>query len=329
LQPSELGNSHSRRCVSTVRVRKTVGILYEHPEWFRPLFAELDRRGVEYEPIRADRLVFDPAEREPRHALVVNRMSPSAWTRGHAGAIFSTAHYLAHLDEIGANVLNGAGAYRIEISKVAQASLLAGLGIRYPRTRVLNDPAQAVAAAEGLRYPVLVKPNVGGSGAGIVSFAGADELAAADIDLGLDGTALLQEHVPARGGHVVRVEILDGRLLYAIRLLLAPGSFNLCPADYCELPGIADGVSGRGLPIEGYDPPDELVEDAKRIVAAAGLDLGGVEYLVDDRDGEAYFYDVNALSNFVADAPNVVGFDPFVDLVDLIVERADRVVAHH
>jgi hypothetical protein len=52
------------------------------------------------------------------------------------------------------------------------------------------------------------------------------------------------------------------------------------------------------------------------------MDVGGVEYVVSARDGQPYFYDVNALSNFVADAPNVVGFDPFIDLVDLIVERA-------
>ena len=132
----------------------------------------------------------------------------------------------------------------------------------------------------------------------------------------------MQEQLPAEGDQIVRIEILDGRFLYAIRLLLTPGSFNLCPADYCELPGIADGVSGRGLPIEGYEPPPAVVEDAKRIVAAAGLDLGGVEYLVDARTGTPTFYDVNALSNFVADAPNVVGFDPFVDLVDLIESRA-------
>ena len=48
------------------------------------------------------------------------------------------------------------------------------------------------------------------------------------------------------------------------------------------------------------------------------MDLCGIEYVVDERDGEAYFYDLNALSNFVADAPNVIGFDPFVNLVDLI-----------
>jgi glutathione synthase/RimK-type ligase-like ATP-grasp enzyme len=301
---------------------KPVGILYEHPEWFQPLFAELSRRGVPFQPIDAARHSFDPAARESGYSLVVNRMSPSAWTRGHAGAIFHSLHYLAWLDGIGANVLNGFSAYQLELSKAAQCALFASLGVRHPRTRVVNSAAAATEAAADLRFPVLVKPNIGGSGAGIVSFATYDELAAADLAPGLDGTLLVQEQLPAEGEAIVRVEILDGELLYAIRILLAPGSFNLCPADYCELPGIADGVSGRGLPIEPYEAPDELVDDAKRIVSAAGIDVGGVEYLVDARDGDAYFYDVNALSNFVADAPEVVGFDPFVDLVDLILERA-------
>jgi hypothetical protein len=301
---------------------KPVAILYEHPDWFRPLFAELGRRGVPHEAIHADRLSFDPAVRASPYSLVVNRMSPSAWTRGHAGAIFHSLHYLAWLEGIGANVLNGYDAYRLELSKAAQCALFASLGLRHPRTRVVNSPAAAAEAAADLRFPVLVKPNVGGSGAGIVSFATPEELAAVELPPGLDGTLLVQEQLPADGEAIVRVEILGGELLYAIRILLAPGSFNLCPADYCELPGIADGVSGRGLPIERYQPPDEIVEDAKRIVGAAGIDVGGVEYLVDARDGEAYFYDVNALSNFVANAPEVIGFDPFVALVDLIVERA-------
>jgi hypothetical protein len=302
----------------------TVGILYEHPLWFAPLFAELEARGVAYERLHAAELVFDPAERDVPYSLVVNRMSPSAWTRGHARAIFHTAHYLAYLEQIGVPVVNGLAAYEVEISKARQCALFARLGVRHPRTRVINDPAQAPAAADGLRFPVLVKPNVGGSGAGIRSFATAADLsaAAAGLELGLDGTSLVQEHLPAEGDSIVRIEILDGELLYAIRLRLVPGGFNLCPADYCELPGIADGVSGRGLPIERFDPPEAVVEDATRIVAAAGIDVGGVEYLVDARDGLPNFYDVNVLSNFVANAREVVGFDPFADLVDLVVARA-------
>ncbi|MDX6399359.1 MAG: hypothetical protein QOJ43_2767 [Gaiellaceae bacterium] len=303
-------------------MEQPVGILYEHPQWFVPLFAELERRGIPFERIQAHNLLFDPAELESRYSLVVNRMSPSAWTRGHERALFSTLHYLAYLAQAGTPLLNGPDAYLVELSKVRQISLLASLGIEHPRTRVIDDPARAVDAARELEFPVVVKPNVGGSGAGITSYASLDELAASEVALGVDGTALVQEQLPAEGDSIVRIEILDGRFLYAIRLLLLPGSFNLCPADYCELPGVADGVSGRGLPVEGYEPPAEVVDDAVRIVAAAGMDLGGVEYLVNSRTGKATFYDVNALSNFVANATEVIGFDPFVQLVDLIAERA-------
>jgi len=301
---------------------RPVAILYEHPLWFEPLFPELESRGITYERLHAERHAFDPAVQETPYSLVVNRMSPSAWMRGHARAIFHTLDYLAYLDTIGARTVNGHGPYSYELSKARQTALFARLGVRHPRTRVVNDGAAAIDVARELRFPVLVKPNIGGSGAGIVSFESVDELAAAELDFGLDGTALVQERIPAAGDSIVRVELLNGELLYAIRILLVPGSFNLCPADYCELPGVADGVSGRGLPIEAYDPPADVVTDAKRIAAAAGMDVCGIEYVVDERDGEAYFYDLNALSNFVADAPNVIGFDPFTNLVDLIVERA-------
>ena len=303
-----------------------IGILYEHPLWFEPLFAELDRRGVAYEKLHAADLTYDPAGREPSHSVVLNRMSPSAWTRGHGHAIQQSLNYLAYLDSIGADVINGHAAFQVEISKARQSALFARLGVRSPAARVVSHASQLASAADGLRFPVLVKPNVGGSGAGIRSFTTPAELGSAaadgDHDLGIDGTALVQEHAPAADESVVRIEVLGGEFLYAIRLRLLPGSFNLCPADYCELPGIADGVSGRGLPIEAFGPPRELVEDAKRIVAAAGMELGGVEYLVDERDELPYFYDVNALSNFVANAPDVIGFDPFVDLVDFVLQRA-------
>lgn len=308
---------------------RPVGILYEHPEWFKPLFRELERQSVPFVPIDAARHAFEPGTEANDYSLVVNRMSPSAGIRGHGQAIFHGLSYLTHLEEIGADVVNGRRAFEFEISKARQIDLLARLGVRYPRTRVVNHHSQIIGAAEDLRYPVLLKPNIGGSGAGIRSYAEPGELAEAvsageRFEMGADHTILVQEHMPARDQAIVRIEILDGEFLYGIRLRLVPGSFNLCPADYCDLPGIADGVSGRGLPIVSYRPPEDLIDQARRIVAAAGMDVGGVEYLIDDRDGEAYFYDLNALSNFVADAVQVIGFDPFVDLVALIGRRAER-----
>lgn len=302
-----------------------IGLLYEHPEWFKPLFAALDARGANYDAIHAAHLAFDPAEQEIPYSVVVNRMSPSAWLRGHGQAVFHTANYLAYLDDIGANVINGYEAYRHEISKAAQLRLFSRLGVRYPRATVINDPALAHQAARDLAFPVLVKPNVGGSGAGIASFDNPESLqdaaATRQLEMGPDGTALVQEQLPARGDRVYRVEILADRFLYCIALDLEPGTFNLCPADYCAVPGMADGVSGRGVPIIAIDPPLDVIEAARRLVRAGGMELGGVEYLINDRDGLPYFYDVNALSNFVADAEHVVGFDPFVDLADFIIDR--------
>jgi glutathione synthase/RimK-type ligase-like ATP-grasp enzyme len=307
-------------------MRTPIAILYEHPEWFRPLFAELERREIPFHRLHAAELAWDPGATTSPYALVVNRMSPSAWTRGQAGAIFHTQHFLDHLEAIGTPMINGPAAYRVELSKARQIGLMAELGIRHPATRVIVDPARAVAAAEEIGFPILVKPNIGGSGAGIRTFESAAELQAAvhegSLQLGLDGVGLVQQQLGAEGDQIVRIEILDGRYLYAIRLLLTPGTFNLCPADYCQVPGSADGVSGRGVPIERFDPPAELIEDAQRLLEAAGADLGGVEYLISVDDGLPYVYDVNALSNFVADAPTLLGFDPFVDLVDLILQRA-------
>jgi hypothetical protein len=59
-----------------------------------------------------------------------------------------------------------------------------------------------------------------------------------------------------------------------------------------------------------------------RIFRSARVDIGGMEYLESERDGAIYLYDVNPISNFVTDAPRLIGFDPFVRFVDYIERRA-------
>ena len=43
--------------------QKTIAIYYEHPDWFRPLFAELDRREIPHVRLDAADHRFDPHER--------------------------------------------------------------------------------------------------------------------------------------------------------------------------------------------------------------------------------------------------------------------------
>ena len=309
-----------------------IAIYYEHPDWFRPLFAELDRRGTDYVKLDARRHFYDPAQITREYGVLFNRMSPSAYLRADHPGIFYTLGYLAHLERLGTRVVNGRQAFTTETSKALQLTLLQGLGLPYPRARVIGDPAAAPAAAEGLRFPVVVKANIGGSGAGVVRYDSLEELARAaqegSIDLGIDKTALVQEFVPARDGRITRVETLGGKYLYAIHVYAPGDSFNLCPADICQTTDgveLARGAAPADAPknrmrVEGYTPPDDVISAVERIMAASGIDVGGIEYMIDDRDGSLVYYDINALSNFVADAPRVVGFDPFARLADYLEE---------
>ena len=315
--------------------RKPIAVFHEHPDWFKPLFAELARREIPYVRLDAAAHSFDPSEREAPYSLVVNRASPSAYTRAHGQTTFYTLHWLRHLERLGVPVVNGSSVYGLEISKATQLDLLEDLGLPYPRAIVINDASQAPGAAEALRYPVLVKANIGGSGAGIVRYdspaALAASVAARQVALGVDGTALVQESAPLRDGHITRVETLGGQYLYAINVYPAVGSFDLCPADACQTTDGVELVRGAcaidapktGLRVEGTTPPADIIAEVERIAQAAHLDVGGIEYLVDDRDGKHYYYDINALSNFVADAVNVVGFDPWGPFVTYLVERAE------
>jgi hypothetical protein len=312
-----------------------LAFLYEHPQWFNPLFSELERREVPFDKLFIPDHFYPIGQEKPSFKVLFNRMSPSANSRDHGSGIFHTLAYLEHLELNGIRVLNGAKAFRYEISKAAQHSLLQSLRIRFIPSRVIHRASQAVAAAEGLRFPIVVKANIGGSGKGIVRFDTKEQLEASAnsgaLDLGYDSIALVQEFVPARGGTITRVETLGGKYLYAIQVYLTGETFDLCPADICQT---ARGESlnnacvieaaKAGLKVEGYTPPAEVIQNIERIVQAAGIDVGGIEYLIDDRDGEIYYYDINALSNFVADARRVIGFDPFENLASFLEEEVRR-----
>jgi hypothetical protein len=316
-----------------------IAVYHEHPDWFKPLFVELERRGLPYVRLDASAHVYDPSEDDVPYSLVVNRASPSAYLRGHRQSTFHTLHWLRHLERIGIPVVNGSSVYAYELSKASQIDLLEELGLPFPKSRAINHPTVALDAAKALRYPVLVKANIGGSGAGIVRYENHEALFSAikrgDVELGIDGVALVQESAPLRNGHIVRVETLGGKYLYGIKVFPVAGSFDLCPADACQTTNGVELVGGAcavdapktGLRVEAYTPPDEIIAQVEAISRRAGLDIGGIEYLIDDRDGQHYFYDINALSNFVADPEYVLGFNPWTSFVDYIERRAARLPA--
>ena len=292
-----------------------LAVFYEHPQWFEPLFAALDRHGLDWKAIRIQDHTFDPADPKPPAPVILNRLAMSSFLRQEEHALFYSMAVLGHWEANGARVINGAGVLAYDTNKARQLSLFRAAGLDTPKTRVAHRRADVPRLAAEVGYPVMGKVNVGGSGAGMIRYDDAEELGAAVGDgltpVGVDGVALVQEYVPARDGRVIRCEVLDGKLLYALALDGAGSTFDLCPADVCM-------VDKPTITISAFQPQPDMTAAVERIAALSGLDVGGIEYMVDDRDGRAKFYDLNALSNFVAKPLEVLGWDPHDRLVDYL-----------
>lgn len=305
-------------------------VFFEHPEWQKPLWAALDKRGLNYKAFDLKKASFDP-DALPEAKLYFNQASPSAYVRGNTRAVPFVLSMMRSLELRGARVLNGSSAFSLELRKTEQCALLAGLGIAHPRTLAFNDPEAAIASWSG-SWPALVKPEQGGSGARMFLLNSREELLRLLRDqpeLWLpDNLFMLQEyfHVDASRG-IVRMEFLGGKLLYAMRVV-SHGAFNLCPSEACNPEGGGEGICEvpalkPSKPVEFYPYPEvpaAAVEMGERIAAAGKLDVCGIEYL-EASDGRLIFYDVNANSNLRKPIGEAFGFDPFERVVDFLQSR--------
>jgi glutathione synthase/RimK-type ligase-like ATP-grasp enzyme len=305
-------------------------VLFEHPDWQKPLWAALERRGIRYSAFDLKRAAFDP-DALPEAPLYFNQASPSAYVRRNTRAVPLALSLMRSLELGGARVLNGSRAFLLELSKSAQAALLGKLEIPHSQSLVFNDVETALAQWIG-GWPALLKPEQGGSGARMFLLHSADELRRLLRDqpsLWLpDNLLLLQQYFPvdpAQG--IVRMEFLGGKLLYAMRVI-SNGAFNLCPSEVCNPEGggeshcaVPTGAPAKHVEFYPYpEVPTEAVEAGERIMAAGGLDVGGIEYL-EATDGRLVFYDINANSNLRLPIGQAFGFDPFERVVDYLTEQ--------
>eukprot|EP00211_Chloroparvula_japonica_P007284 CAMPEP_0119125602 /NCGR_PEP_ID=MMETSP1310-20130426/4819_1 /TAXON_ID=464262 /ORGANISM="Genus nov. species nov., Strain RCC2339" /LENGTH=335 /DNA_ID=CAMNT_0007115685 /DNA_START=161 /DNA_END=1168 /DNA_ORIENTATION=+ len=328
-------------------VYREVVVLYEHPSWFDDLFAFLEERSITHARVHVSDIKYCPDMVDGSSivmkngvtisrdkSLVLNRVSAVPHHISEPSFLPYYQNFLRYLELLGVPVVNGSASYAVGLSKALQYTILQKNGAKVPRSRVVRSQEEIVDALGDLQFPILFKPNTGGSGAGIIRWTTRDEAEAefsggTHIPFGLDGVGLLQEYHRPKGGCIYRVEILNHEFLYGLVVPVLDGSFNYCPADGCNIDRAQQQGAFNQCPLERkkagaldltpYAPTPEEVDVSKRTLSDCSCDLGSVEFLISERDGEHYYFDVNPLSNFVGNAKELVDTNPYERLLSLIL----------
>lgn len=295
-----------------------LAILYEHPFWHQPLFDELDKLGVSYLKIDLTNNTLNLLD-IPQATVYYNMVSPSAYKRDNQKAIPFSKAICNALEKNKKRVLNGSASNELEFSKSNQIALLNSIDAQSPNTIIFNT-ISSLEMIKGIAYPLILKPEQGGSGARIYlinSFGELENLLSTQPELWLpDNLLLLQEKLDYDEMFgIIRIEFIEDEMLYAMRVV-SHGAYNLCPSivcnpengsnSVCEIPTLA-----RKPEFYPYvEISDKEIIEAKRVFKATNHSIGSVEYII-DKKGRQVFYDINANSNLRDSIGQAFGVKPF------------------
>ena len=303
-----------------------VHIIHDNPEWITPFTDALDRLGVAYVEWLLPETTIDLAA-EPPAGLFWSRLSASAHTRTDPHVKEYGRAVLDWLAAAGRRVINGRDVYELEVSKIRQHRELAGQGFDVPRTAAAFGSQALVEAAAGFTPPFITKHNQGGKGLGVRRFdslaeleAAADEFAPGGTNAPIDGITLIQEYVQPAQPFITRAEFIGGRFHYAVRVDVSGGSFELCPADACEVPGAGAGPDVDEVPQfarrNDVTAATPLIARLETLLSGLGIEIAGIEF-IDTADREVV-YDINTNTNYnpsVESAELSAGRQPAVDRI--------------
>ena len=272
-------------------------ILTDIPEWVRPLVDLLKSRGIKVQ-------VADDPEQIVANGLIVNRVSSLLAERDKARADRIT-HSLRTWEAEGRSVINGSLCFQTGYSKLAQAKLFTECGVLTPPTYPAVPGGRAIHGKV-----VLLKPPAGGFGRGIRTLE--DGKPAPDGLFSRDEGWIEQELLTAADGCVHRIEVLGSDILYEARSPIQADEFNYC---------LAHPESDVTL----WSPREiapKVTESVKKILRAARMELGAVEYLLDEKDNPV-FIDLNPVSSFHPGATAVLGRDPLEATASYLIHRSE------
>ncbi|MBI5761132.1 MAG: RimK family alpha-L-glutamate ligase [Planctomycetales bacterium] len=213
-------------------------------------------------------------------AVIVRTMPP-----GSLEQVVFRMNLLAQLEAQGVQVLNPARAVECAVDKYLTTARLMAAGLPVPRTIVCETADAALAAFETLGRDVVVKPLFGSEGRGILRVTDPDLALRVFRTLERIQAVLYLQQFVDHDGSDLRVMVLDGRVLAAMKRRGADGDFRTNVSR-----------SGQAEPVE---LTDEQRDWALRASAAVGTRVAGVDLLY-DRRGRGHVIEVNGVPGWKA-----------------------------
>ena len=209
---------------------------------------------------------------------------------------------LRHFEQAGVLVVNSSAAIETAKNKMMTSQLLSRAGIPIPNTMMVRFPIQEKLIAENIGYPCIIKVVTGSYGAGVYlceKKRDYKKLVEFIESLGNKKTLLVQEYLGDQPGEDLRVLVIGGKVIGAMKRTAPEGDFRA---------NITGGGTG-----EGFEVTPEIDYIARETARTLGLTIAGIDLLFDKRG----FRVCEANSN-----PGFSGFEKYcnVDVAELITE---------
>jgi carbamoylphosphate synthase large subunit len=269
----------------------TLYIMHENSLWNAPLVRILAAQGwtcVEWDLRSLHLPLHGPPPAKP--CVVLNRFSPSSFWRTGPQALAVATQRLHWLQLHGIPVVSGLRALELETSKALQHLQCQQHSVPVPRTVICTADQLEHALQQWGEAPYVIKPNCGGSGHDI-TLQGTTAVRSPDC------LVLVQEYVDSPSNTLIRLEYVDGALLYALQVRTSKDDFNNCPADHCTVEHCPVGGSKftRLADFPETESERRLDGSLRRLLRANRIDIAGAE-AIQDAAGRWWVIDINCVN---------------------------------
>ena len=207
-----------------------------------------------------------------------------------------------HFEQAGVPCINGSLSIETVKDKLRSSQILSRAGLPIPNTMMVRLPIDDGLVEKNIGFPCVVKVVTGSYGEGVYLCERKRDykkLMEFVDNLGNKKTMIVQEYLGERPGEDLRVLVIGGKVIGAMRRTAPEGDFRA---------NITNGGTG-----ENFEITEEIDYIARETAKALGLDIAGVDLLFDSRG----FRVCEANSN-----PGFRGFEEYcgVDVADLITD---------